>query len=97
MENVFEIEDGYAPKRKTIPTPRIKVRHMTLSEIKQLSNHAEIVCNDGKLRRVKINGAVKTWKTDTNRVEVPVKYGMREYARFNTAEALRRFVVRVAE
>lgn len=27
-------------------------------------------------RRVKVNGAVRTWKRDANRIEVPVKYGM---------------------
>lgn len=91
----FDVPDGYAPKRKTIPAPRIRVRRMTLDEVKALSGHAEFIANDGKLRTLKINGAVRTWKRDATRVEVPVKYGMREYATFDTAEALRRFVVRV--
>lgn len=91
----FDIVDGYARKLKTKPAQTVRVRHMTLAEVKELSGYADIIGNDGTLRTVKINGAVKTWKTDPGRIEVPVKYGMREYARFDTAEALRRFVVRI--
>lgn len=86
------IEDGYSRLKDR---PLVAVRRMTLDEIKALSGHAEFISNDGTLRRVKINGAVKTWKRDASRVEVPVKYGQYEYARWDAAEALRRFVVRV--
>ena len=39
-----------------------------------------IVSNSGDARRVKVNGAVRTWKRDKSRIEIPVKYGMYEYA-----------------
>lgn len=94
--NTFTIVIGGQRKRKTIPPETATVRRMTLDEIKALSGHAEFIANDGTLRTVKINGAVQVWKTRPNEVSVPVKYGLREYARFDTAEALRRFVVRVA-
>ena len=77
--------------RPTNPPIR-RYRRLTLAEIRALSGHALVIRNDGKVAQVKINGAVKTWKRDPSRVEVPVKYGLYEYARFDTAEALRRFV-----
>lgn len=79
------------------PNEKIMVRRMTLGEIKALSSgsHAEFIANDGTLRTVKINGAPKTWKTRPQDVSVSVKYGLYEYARFETTEALERFVVRV--
>jgi len=70
-------------------------RHLTKEEIMSLSGYALVICNDGKVRTAKINGAVKTWKSDANRIEVPVKYNMYKYARMSLPEALARFVVRV--
>lgn len=93
VDGTFMIRDGYAPKRVKTPAPMIKVRRMTLDEIKSLGSHAKMIANDGTLRDVKINGRVRTWKRDSNRVEVPVKYGLYEYATFDTSEALERFVV----
>lgn len=89
MTETLDLVDGYdRNKVKRV----LKVRRLTLDEIKALSGHAGIIANDGTYRLVKINGAVKTWKTRPNEVSVPVKYGLREYARFDTDEALRRFV-----
>ena len=31
---------------------------------------------DGTPQRWKVNGQVKTWKRDTNRVQIPVKFGL---------------------
>lgn len=42
-------------------------------------SHIWILANGGDARRVKVNGAVRRWKRDPNRIEVPVKYGMYEY------------------
>lgn len=94
MSETFQAVDGYAPKRKT-PAPKLTVRHMTLDEIKALGygDHASFIANDGTVRNIKINGAVRRWKREANRIEVPVKYGLREYGTFDAAEALRRFVV----
>ena len=57
----------------------ITVRYLTLEEIKALRNHALIIGNNGEVYRVKINGAVKTWKRDVNLFLVPIKYGLYEY------------------
>lgn len=41
--------------------------------------------NNGRPIRVRINGAVKTWKTRLD-IEVPVKYGLYECNRFTLAD-----------
>jgi hypothetical protein len=52
---------------------------MTVEEAKNLfSSHGHALSHLGEIRRVKFNGAVKTWKRDPSRVEVPCKYGMYE-------------------
>ena len=77
-------------------TPKvIEVRTMTRDEVLNVCGHVEVILNNGRLGRVKINGAVRTWKRDADRVEIPVKYGMYEYAVLDLAEALRRFIVRI--
>lgn len=91
----MKIKDGYDRSK----TPRmIDVRPMTLAEVQALpvGGHAEVITNDGKLRRVKIT-SVHLWKTRPNDVHVGVKYGMYEYAQFEAAEALQRFMVRLPE
>jgi hypothetical protein len=95
--DIFSLPDGYAPQRKTTPTPTVMVRRMSLREILATSGHVEFVANDGTLRRLKINGRIKTWKRDPSRIEVSVKYGLYEYGRMDTEEALRRLVVRVPD
>lgn len=76
---------------------KIMVRRMTRAEVMALGygNHPEVLLNNGRLGTVKINGSIKTWKTDPDRVEIPVKYGMYEMARLSLSEALNRFVVRI--
>jgi hypothetical protein len=54
-----------------------------------LNGHIWFAANDGTARRCKINGKVRTWKRDTGRVEVPVKYGLREYATFYASDISR--------
>lgn len=95
--DTLEVRDGYARPRKRLPNPTVKVRRMTLEEVKALrpGQRVDFIANDGQLRQLTINGNVQTWKRDAQRVEVPVKYGMYEYARLDTAEALQRLVVRV--
>jgi hypothetical protein len=41
---------------------------------------------DGTARQAKVNGAVRRWKRDCNRIEVPIKYGMYEYAVFYASD-----------
>ena len=59
-------------------------RPMTLEEAKLLNygDHIWFLANDGSARQVKVNGQVKRWKRDPDRIEVPVKYGMYEHATF---------------
>lgn len=80
--------------RKAAPDVH-KFRTMTRDEILALrpGQHPLCVLNNGKVGVVKVNGAVKTWVRDPNRVEVPVKYGMYECARLSLDEAMRRFVI----
>lgn len=70
-------------------------RFMTFHEIAALKygQRVPIILNSGRIGHVKINGAVKRWKRDPLRLSVPVKYGMRDTARFETSEALCRFIV----
>ena len=59
-------------------------RPMTDSEARALGygDHIWFLSLSGDARRIKINGAVRTWKRTPERLEIPVKYGMYEYARF---------------
>ncbi len=87
----FDIVDGYD---RTQHPRRFMVRRLTLAEVKALGcgDHCKFVDLKGQLRELKINGAPKTWKTRPDEVSVPVKYGMYEYGRLDTVEALTRLV-----
>jgi len=56
-------------------------RHMMLEEAKLLhyGDSIWVLARDGSARRVKVNGAVRRWKREPDRIEVPFKYGMYEY------------------
>lgn len=70
--------DGY--DRSKTPASA-QYRRMTAEEAKRLSagTHVLFQAVNGKAYRAKVNGAVKTWKRDTARVEVPLKYGLYDY------------------
>ena len=89
MFTIFAQDD-----RKVKPTP-IAVRGMTRTDVMALSYgaHPAIILNNGRLGAVKVNGALRTWKREPNRVEIPVKYGMYECATLSLDEALHRLVV----
>ena len=80
QDNIMLVKDGY-DKRKS--APMIAVRPMTFAEALMVSGHVEFIGTQGDLRHCKVNGAVKTWKRDATRIEIPVKYGMYEYATFS--------------
>lgn len=42
-------------------------------------SHIWVRTNAGDARQVKVNGAVRRWKRDANRIEIPCKYGLYEY------------------
>lgn len=72
-----------------------KVRAMTIDEIRALrpDQRVKFLAHDGTMRELKINGRIRTWKRDPDRIEVPVKYGMYEYATFDQYTAPKRLVV----
>lgn len=72
----------------------LEFRKMTREETLAVHGTIWIVANDGKARNVKVT-SVKTWKRSPDRVEIGLKYGMYEFATFNLAEAMERFLVRV--
>lgn len=57
---------------------------ITLEEAKnlrpdQIVYHMTHKNADGTPQRWKVNGQVKTWKRNPDRVQVPVKHGLRDY------------------
>ena len=57
---------------------------ITLQEAKdlepgQIIYHVRYRNSDGTAQRWKVNGKVKTWKTMPERVQVPLKHGLRDY------------------
>jgi hypothetical protein len=49
-------------------------------------SHVWFVTINGDAREAKVNGKVRTWKRDTRRVELPIKYGMYEYGTFDASD-----------
>jgi hypothetical protein len=54
---------------------------MTLDEAKLLRVGQRVIDVNGK--RWKINGKVRTWKRNPNRIEIPVKHGLYVYGYIN--------------
>jgi len=57
---------------------------ITLNEAKQLRvgdilYHTTYLNANGTSQRWKVNGMVKTWKRDSNRISIPVKHGLYSY------------------
>jgi hypothetical protein len=92
----FQVPDGYNRNKK----PRlVTVRPMTEAEIRALAAGSSVhfVSMRGELRIAKVNGRVRTWKRDSSRVEVPLKYGMYEHATLSLMEAMLTLVVVTGE
>lgn len=56
---------------------------MNIEQVKALTHrdtvhHMTLTNSDGTPMRARVNGKVKTWKRDTNRVQVPMKHGLYE-------------------
>lgn len=75
----IKLRDGYS-RLKNPPTATY--RPMTCTEAKSLrpGQRVPFEANDGTARLLTVNGAPKTWKRSPG-VEVPIKYGLYEYAR----------------
>lgn len=70
-------------------------RQRTLEEVLAITeSHIWIRSNAGDAIRVKVNGAIKRWKREPERFEMPVKYGLYECARLDNSD-LWRFIVPV--
>jgi hypothetical protein len=82
METMI-LKSGYANDKTTA-----EYRPMTIEEAKLLTYGQHVVFQDvrGQARNIKVNGQPRTWKRDSNRVEVPAKYGMYEYATFSSRD-----------
>lgn len=89
--DTLTLRDGYD---RTKHPRTLTVRLLTLEEIKALhaGQRVKFLSNEGTVRELTINGKPKTWKTRPTEVSVPVKYGMYEYARFETHEATARLL-----
>ncbi|HXB10848.1 MAG TPA: hypothetical protein VNZ45_02595 [Bacteroidia bacterium] len=84
METIT-LRDGYSKK----PEYKTFRKLVDIAEmIEHCSKHSYIwfISIDGTARRAKVNGKVRTWKRNTNRVEVPVKYGLYEYGTFGVSD-----------
>lgn len=89
-DETFMVRDGYDRTHKH--------RYRNPRDIKEMieycgkMSHIDFIANDGTARKCKINGAIRTWKRDPNRVEVPIKYGLYEYGMF-TADDISRVLI----
>lgn len=57
---------------------------ITLAQAKKLKNHQIVYTPgfynaDGTTQKWRVSGMPKTWKTQPNRVQVPIKRGLREH------------------
>lgn len=86
---VLELIDGYDRGTKA---GKRKLKFRNPANIAEMISHCDshshiwFLSNQGEARLAKINGKVRTWKRDPNRVEVPIKYGMYEYGTFEARD-----------
>jgi hypothetical protein len=93
---VFIVTDGYDMRKN----PRtFKVRHFTLEDIKAMiddnTRYYKALDRVGKLRNIRANGKLRTWKKDPSKFERSFKYGMSEHIKLNTEGMLNTLVVAV--
>jgi len=91
MGEIIAVPNGYSRPRRKGETREINMfrNPATVAEmIKHCSerSHITFLSIDGTSRTAKVNGRVRTWKRDPNRVEVPVKYGLRECGTFDATD-----------
>lgn len=95
-KQVLELIDGYDKTRKTKAKWRNPSNVAEMIEHCSKHSHIAFLSTDGTSRTAKVNGKVRTWKRDPNRVEVPIKYGMYEYGTF-TASDIDRVLIPMGE
>ena len=76
---------------------RIELRHITFEEALSLGHRDNVFVVDrqGRAATVRVNSAVKRWKTDPTRIEISFAFGMYEKFRLNTAQILNDIYVEV--
>lgn len=96
VDGTLIIPDGYTKGKKQAFGKYRNPRNIA-EMIEHCSKHSHItfLSTDNTARNCKVNGAVKTWKRNPNRVEVPIKYGMYEYGTFY-AEDIGRILIPVS-
>lgn len=87
---------SFASDKRRIPM-KLKFEHYNREDVLSIVAESYILCldNNSFVREVKINGRIKTWKRDPDRIEVSYKYGLYEYGKFNLEQAMSRFVHQV--
>ena len=80
----LKVIDGY--DRKSIGHYRIPASIQEMADWCDSHSHITFVDIQGFSRTCKVNGKVKRWKRDPNRIEVPMKYGMYEYGTFYASD-----------
>ena len=82
---IMELFNGYDKSKNP---QKSKYRSITFDECLKLSYGDKVffIDNSGKVRQCKINGKVKTWKRDKERIEIPCKYGLYEYFTFTKSD-----------
>jgi hypothetical protein len=89
------VNDAIAGKIETLPvyggkqgTAQFRTPDNVAEMIAYCSSvsHVWFRAMDGSARQAKVNGQVRTWKRDPNRVEVPIKYGLYEYGTFYASD-----------
>lgn len=75
----FIVHIGYSGKKNSTLTVRNPVTIDEMDRHCTADTHIWLLDNYGEARRVKVNGKVRRWKRDRDRIEVPYKYGLYEY------------------
>lgn len=73
----FQVRSGY--KAAETSTYRNPVSVDEMASYCDANSHITVRDLKGNARTVKVNGKVRRWKRDANRIEVPFKYGLYEY------------------
>jgi len=92
-QETFELVTG-GDRRKN--PEKAMYRSMTFDEVKTLhiGSHIWFKANDGTARQIKVNGQIRLWKRDPERIEIPCKYGLYECFTF-TKHDLDRLLIRL--
>lgn len=77
----FQLRSGYANRGKPgeLMTFRNPVNVAEMVNHCNSHHHIWVRTQHNTAKQAKVNGAVRTWKRDPNRIEVPCKYGLYEY------------------